>query len=552
MHTRLRRPAGALITLTLAAGALGLAPAAYAADGTISGVVTGSGGALESVEVALYQYNSTDSYWEAIDYTDTDATGRYSIVATAGGAYRVGFTDYYNGHVEEFFDDAADIDDADTINVTSGGNAVASADLAPGAHVTGTVTGPGGGDLQGIRVVAYRKQVDEDGYVHYPSVSSAYTDVDGTYDIASLAAGSYRLAFSDAYDGDVHTYANEYYENQSTVETAKDVSVAAAGTVSGIDAELALDAAVSGKVTDAAGAGIEDAWIQALVKVGSDWNFAGSAWSGTDGTYVLDGLAAGTYRLRFAASVDRQQVDEYWNDRGRLENATDVPLVAGGQTAGINAQLVPGEHDAEITVQNTVKPAISGTTVVGSTLTASTGSWSPTPTEYYYDWLRDGEFIVGSYDSTYTLTAADLGKSITVLVTAGADDWEYGHAESAAVGPVTNPVVAPPTPTPTPTPTPAPTVDVPTALTALVASLDVAGKPKVGKTLKLKGLDKLLRATGVSYKFQWLAGSKKIKKATKSKLKVTKAMKGKKISVKVTAKAASSSKTVKIKVGMVR
>ena len=86
-------------------------------------------------------------------------------------------------------------------------------------------------------------------------------------------------------------------------------------------------------------------------------------------------------------------------------------------------------------MQNTVKPSISGATVVGSTLTATTGSWSPTPTEYYYDWLRDGEFIVGSYDSTYTLTAADLGKSITVLVTAGAEDWEYGHAESARRGP---------------------------------------------------------------------------------------------------------------------
>ena len=93
---------------------------------------------------------------------------------------------------------------------------------------------------------------------------------------------------------------------------------------------------------------------------------------------------------------------------------------------------------------------------------------------------------------------------------------------------------------------------MPTALAALVATLDVTGKPKVGKTLKLTGLDKLLRATGVTYKFQWLAGSKKIKKATKSKLKVTQAMKGKKISVKVTAKAASSSKTVKIKVGKVR
>jgi 5-hydroxyisourate hydrolase-like protein (transthyretin family) len=550
MHARLRRPAVALLTTTLAAAVLGVAPAAHAADGTISGVVTGSGGPLESVEVALYTYNSQDSYWEAFEYTDTDADGRYSITV-APGNYRVGFEDYYNDHVEEFFDDAADVDDADTIAVTSAGSAVASADLTAGGHVTGHVTGPGGADLADIRVVAYQRQVDDDGYVDYVWVRSGYTDDDGTYDVGGLAAGTYRVAFSDGYVGESHTYASEYYDDASSLESAKDLTVTAAGTVPGVDATLALDAAVSGRVTDAAGAGIEDAWVQALVKSGSEWDFVGSAWTAADGTYELDGLRAGTYRLRFAAVVDGQEANEYYQNRGRLEYAKDVPLAVAGEATGIDARLVPGEHVVETTVQNTVRPSITGSPVVGSTLTASAGAWSPTPTEYYYDWLRDGEFIHGSYDSTYTLTAADLGKSITVLVTAGAEDWEYGNAESAAVGPVTNPVVVPPAPTPTPTP-PAPTVDVPAALAALVATIDVAGKPKVGKTVKLTGLDKLLRSTGVSYKFQWFAGAKKIKKATKSTLKVTKAMKGTKLSVKVTATAAASSKTVKIKVGKVR
>ena len=43
----------------------------------------------------------------------------------------------------------------------------------------------------------------------------------------------------------------------------------------------------------------------------------------------------------------------------------------------------------------------------------------------------NGEFIVGEYAPTYVPTAADVGKKITVLVTAGADDRDYGHAESA-------------------------------------------------------------------------------------------------------------------------
>jgi hypothetical protein len=201
-------------------------------------------------------------------------------------------------------------------------------------------------------------------------------------------------------------------------------------------------------------------------------------------------------------------------------------------------------------VTNTARPTVSGAPVVGSTLTASVGSWTPTPTEYYFSWLRDGDFIDGAYGSTYVPTAADVGKTITVLVTAAADGWWNGYAESAPTAPVTAAVAPVPTPTPT---IPTPTVDVPAGLAAILGGLDVAGKPKVGKTVKVTGLDKLLRSsTAVSYKFQWFAGKKKVKKATKSKLKVTRAMKGKKLSVKVTATAASTSKSVRLKVGKVR
>ena len=53
MHARLRRPSAALIATTLAASVLGLAPAAHAADGTLSGTVTGAGaGALEDWLIA--------------------------------------------------------------------------------------------------------------------------------------------------------------------------------------------------------------------------------------------------------------------------------------------------------------------------------------------------------------------------------------------------------------------------------------------------------------------------------------------------------------------
>ena len=68
---------------------------------------------------------------------------------------------------------------------------------------------------------------------------------------------------------------------------------------------------------------------------------------------------------------------------------------------------------------NTVAPVISGTAVVGQTLSSTTGTWTgaPTPT-YTYQWKRNGSNIVSATSSTYTLVQADATFSVTCEVTA--------------------------------------------------------------------------------------------------------------------------------------
>lgn len=68
---------------------------------------------------------------------------------------------------------------------------------------------------------------------------------------------------------------------------------------------------------------------------------------------------------------------------------------------------------------NTVAPAITGTATVGQTLTATNGTWTgnPTPT-YTREWLADGVVIPSATGTTYVLVAGDVGKVITVRVTA--------------------------------------------------------------------------------------------------------------------------------------
>jgi endoglucanase len=80
---------------------------------------------------------------------------------------------------------------------------------------------------------------------------------------------------------------------------------------------------------------------------------------------------------------------------------------------------------------NTVLPKISGTPQQGQVLSASQGTWTGTaPISYSYSW-SDG--ATGPSD---TLTASDVGKTVTVTVTAK-NTAGSASATSAPVGPVT-------------------------------------------------------------------------------------------------------------------
>ena len=86
---------------------------------------------------------------------------------------------------------------------------------------------------------------------------------------------------------------------------------------------------------------------------------------------------------------------------------------------------------------NTGVPAISGSPAVDETLSASTGSWSNSPTSFAYQWYADAVAIPGATGSTYLLTASEEGANITVGVVATNIVGDSTEAVSAAVGPVT-------------------------------------------------------------------------------------------------------------------
>ena len=87
-------------------------------------------------------------------------------------------------------------------------------------------------------------------------------------------------------------------------------------------------------------------------------------------------------------------------------------------------------------------PAITGTAQVGQTLSADTSSIvdadGPERPSFSYQWLADDEEIAGATGATYTLTAAEQGKRITVRVSytdgGGTEETLTSAATAAVVG----------------------------------------------------------------------------------------------------------------------
>jgi hypothetical protein len=109
------------------------------------------------------------------------------------------------------------------------------------------------------------------------------------------------------------------------------------------------------------------------------------------------------------------------------------PYPTGGDGSGAVSTTPPVETDATLSVPNldtggggvssipsfTVEADITGTEAAGSTLTCDNGTLtgSPVPT-ITKQWKRNGVDIAGETGSTYLLVSADLGTTVSCLVTA--------------------------------------------------------------------------------------------------------------------------------------
>ncbi|MCK6066756.1 MULTISPECIES: cell wall-binding repeat-containing protein [Microbacterium] len=81
-------------------------------------------------------------------------------------------------------------------------------------------------------------------------------------------------------------------------------------------------------------------------------------------------------------------------------------------------------------------PTISGNAASGQILTAATGTWTPQPSSFSYQWNRDGKVIAGATASSYRVTNDDATARISVTVSAhfGGEKTQSTSASVSARG----------------------------------------------------------------------------------------------------------------------
>ena len=227
----------------------------------------------------------------------------------------------------------------------------------------------------------------------------------------------------------------------------------------------------------------------------------------TAGGADIDGATGSSYLLTTSEQGQTIQVKVTFADDA--DNAESLTSVAT-ETVAAKPNTAP-----------TGLPTISGTPLVGETLTADTSAIADEDglenVSYSYQWIRSDNGadtdIAGATDSTYTLVLADEGKTIKVKVSFAVD----AENEETLTSVATETVAAKPNIAPTGLPT-------------------ISGTPQVGQTLTadtsaIADEDGL---ANVSYRYQWMAGGSDIDGATGSSYTLTSSEQGQTVQVRVT------------------
>jgi uncharacterized protein YkwD len=253
-------------------------------------------------------------------------------------------------------------------------------------------------------------------YSAIPTGCTAITGATGTsYVSTSSDVGRYLTVLVTA----TNSAGTKKAGARTTVATTAPIAVApvntVAPTVSGSSAVGSTWTSTTGTWTGAPAPTYQRTWLRCTAPVTTAYSTVPTGCTAITG-------ATGTSYVSTSSDVGRYLTV--------LVTATNS---AGTKKAGARTTVATTATTTPAKPVNTVAPTVSGSSAVGSTWTSTTGTWTGTPAPTYQrSWLRCNQPITTAYSAipagcaqisgatgaTYVSTSSDVGKYLTVFVTA--------------------------------------------------------------------------------------------------------------------------------------
>ncbi len=320
----------------------------------VAGSVTyvDSGEPAEQVQVCLYR---------AVKGTEvrcrrTDEEGEYAMVGVPAGEYKVGFfPEWGSPYARQLYDEATSLATADPVTLTTGVRTSGiDAALIEAGKLSGTVTAAAGGaPIQGVSVCAFEENESF-------GATCDQTDAGGEYAIEGLEAGEYVVQFHGGFD-----YLGQYFEGTTSFAEAERVEVENGATRSGVDAQMSAAGRIEGEVTEADGGGpLSGAEVCAVPSTASSFFQGTCATTNGAGGYVIGGLVAGDYDVRFTRipkGPGPRYLTQYFDGAPTRALADPVAVTTGATSDEVDAAMQLGGQ-----ITGTVRDALTNAGIEAS------------------------------------------------------------------------------------------------------------------------------------------------------------------------------------------
>jgi hypothetical protein len=309
--------------------------------------------------------------------------------------------------------------------------------LAGNGTIEGTVTDAATkAPLDGIEVCAYPLEPET---LESAEPSCAITHGTGTYSL-SVPAGAYVVEFLSPFESGLN-YVPVFQSGYTSWGEAEahPLTVSAGGTDSGVNAAMHEGGRISGHVASAqAPGGIEGIEACALgIAAGGGF---GCATTGAGGDYVIAGLPAGKYIVRFGAPPEStlNYLPQFYEGSSTFGGAKLVTVTLGATTSGIGALLVRGGEIAGVVTAAPGGGPLAGAEVCA--LTSSTEAYACALTngkgEYTLRSLAPGTYVVGFAAKGYQWQYYPSGRTFASAQHTGVGAGTYVLLSAVALLPV--------------------------------------------------------------------------------------------------------------------